>query len=84
MFPVKDIPPRMYTSEVLKLARLSRSQLTKRRKDGEFPAPIDTRCKEDVYDGYAVYRALGLLGQDTASNDPWMAALNGQGHGHAA
>lgn len=63
------IPERMYTSEVLKIARFSRSKLTAKQKAGEFPTPID-RGREAIYSGRAVFEALGLIESRQTSN-PW-------------
>jgi hypothetical protein len=71
------IPPRMFTSEVLKLARFGRASLNERRKQHTFPDPID-RGREDIYDGMAVYQALKLIPgpQQEGSGDRIMEALS--------
>ena len=75
-FQTFSIPPRMYTSEVLALARFSASKLNKLRKEGKFPDPI-CRGTEAIYSGKAVYRALGLIDEDQEyqTEDPIMKAL---------
>lgn len=79
-----DVPLRMFTSEVLELARWGQQKLIERRKEEKFPDPID-RGKEDIYDGYEVYRALGLIKNDPREEtDPWMDALNGNSNNRAA
>lgn len=72
-----DIPLRMYTSEVCKLARFSAAKLSKLRQEKRFPDPVD-RGREAIYDGKAVYRSLGLIPSDHETNDPWLNALNGK------
>ena len=72
-----EIPGRMYTSEVLELARWKcYSTLRKRQKEGLFPMPID-RGAEAIYSGKAVYKALGLIDEETEypAEDPIMKAL---------
>lgn len=65
-----QIPERMYTSEVLEVARYSRSTLNAKRKAGEFPDPID-RGRQDIYSGRAVYTALGIIESTAATTNPW-------------
>lgn len=75
-----NIPKRMFTSEVLEIARWGPSKLHEKRRAGEFPEPID-RGKELIYDGPSVYRALGLIDENPRSaRDPWLEALNGETH----
>lgn len=71
-----DIPHRMYTSEVLALARISRATLRDRQRRGAFPRHID-RGKEFIFSGPEVYRALGIIkdSQDAVSESPWGRAL---------
>lgn len=72
-----EIPFRMYTSEVLALARW-KSVATLRRKQvyNGFPRPVD-RGTENIFDGRAVYQALGIIPkQESAPDiDPIMNAL---------
>ena len=72
-----QIPARMYTSEVLRLAKWSSpSTLRKRQKEGRVPAPVD-RGREMIFNGMAVYQALGLIDSavNPAAEDPIMKAL---------
>jgi len=70
------IPARMYTSEVLALARFSRATMRERQRNGTFPAPID-RGAEHIYSGPDVYRALKLTdGPAPDSGDRIMRALD--------
>lgn len=70
-----QIPFRMYTSEVLALAKWqSVGTLLARRKQGKFPHPID-RGREQIYDGHAVYAALGKIADVAPKEDPILKAL---------
>ena len=71
-----DIPPRMFTSQVLELAKFGQGTLMKRRREHRFPEPID-RGREAIYSGPEVYRALGLVSGVTPTIDPILAALEG-------
>jgi hypothetical protein len=72
-----NIPARMYTSEVLALAKWKcTSTLRKRQKEGRFPAPVD-RGREMIFNGRDVYQALGLIDNaaPAVKEDPIMKAL---------
>lgn len=71
-----DLPPRLYTSDVLKLARFSYSELRKRQKQELFPSHID-RGKEYIYDRDEVLAALGLIEptKGIVHNDPFKKGL---------
>lgn len=56
-------PPRLLRSEVLALARYSKSKLRAEIKAKRMPGPID-RGTEDIFDRDAVLRALGLMQDD--------------------
>lgn len=64
-----EIPLRMYTSDVLKVSKLSYAALRAKQKRGEFPAHVD-RGREYIYDGRQVYQALGLIDGPLSAN-PW-------------
>lgn len=72
---IQALPPRIYTSEVVRLARYSVTTLWRKRRKGEMPAPIDYG-EEDIFDRDAVLKALGMI-QDAApsaaeaDDDPW-------------
>lgn len=72
-----NIPARMYTSEVLALAKWKTpATLRARQARGDFPKHVD-RSREFIYDGRQVYEALGLLPKDTApKRDSIMEALD--------
>lgn len=65
-----NIPARMFTSEVLRLAKWGRSKLNAMQKRGEFPKRVD-RGREDIYDGLQVYQALGLVNGAALTSNPW-------------
>lgn len=65
-----DIPPRMFTSEVLELARFGYGTLRQKQKRGEFPKHVD-RGREYIFDGRAVYKALGLVIDENHDVNPW-------------
>lgn len=65
-----EIPPRMYASDVLKLAKFGRATLAAKIKRGEFPKHVD-RGKEYIFDGRAVYQALGLIDNSAMKSNPW-------------
>ena len=73
-----EIPPRMYSSDVVKLAKVSMQTLKKRQREGLFPRPID-RGRQDIYLGHQVYEALGLVtpGSPKTDQQRWATALEG-------
>lgn len=76
MMELPEYPPRLYTSDVLKIARFSQSTLRYRQEKGEFPQPID-RGKQYIYDRNQVFEALGLIEGEggIAHNDPFKKGL---------
>ncbi|HEV7352543.1 MAG TPA: hypothetical protein VGN74_05380 [Brevundimonas sp.] len=55
-----DLPPRLLTSEVLQLARISARTFRRRKREGRWLVqPID-RGAEDIYDRDAVLAALNI------------------------
>lgn len=71
-----DLPARLYTSEVLKLARFGPVKLREKQARGEFPQPID-RGKQNIYARDQVLEALGLIDQPRRNpdNDPFRKGL---------
>ena len=72
---IQALPSRLYTSEVVRLARYSVTTLWRKRRRGEMPAPID-QGEEAIFDRDAVLKALGMI-HDAAppaadpDDDPW-------------
>jgi len=70
---IAALPPRLYTSEVCRLARYGVSTLWRERKAGRMPGPIG-HGRQDIFDRDAVFKALGMI-QDAAASpaddDPW-------------
>lgn len=73
---LNDLPPRLYTSDVLKIARFSYSELRKRQANKLFPRHID-RGKQYIYDKNEVLAALGLIDSEEGikHNDPFKQGL---------
>jgi hypothetical protein len=73
---LQDLPARLLTSEVLKLARFGTVKLRQKQIRGEFPQPID-RGKQNIYARDQVLEALGLIDQPqrNAENDPFRKGL---------
>jgi hypothetical protein len=70
---IAALPPRIYTSEVCRLARYGVKKLWKARKAGTMPAPVD-RGHEAIFDRDAVLKALGMVKDATPADtaaDPW-------------
>lgn len=71
-----EIPYRMYTADVVALAKISRSTLLRRVRAGQFPKPVD-RGKQFIFSGIAVYAALGIIQSEAAGGQsPWSKALD--------
>jgi len=54
-------PLRMTENEVLELAKWNKDRLRREKRYNGFPQRIDRCNREDIYDGYEVYRALGAM-----------------------
>lgn len=79
----QNLPARIMTSEVLKLARYGHTKLRKKLKSGEFPQPID-RGKQLIWNRDEVLIALGYIEpqQGIAHNDPFKKGLQELGPTH--
>ena len=74
--PAPDTEPRIGTSDICAVAKLSPITIQRRIKNGTFPKPID-RGKEQLFDRRAVYEALGIVQEDRnyvpqEAADPWL------------
>lgn len=58
--PIKP-PPRLFIREVMAYSGYSRGQISEMEKEGTFPKPIYRCGQGNVYNGLAVYKALGFV-----------------------
>lgn len=66
-------PPRLTEQEVLELSGLSKSTLSSWKSKKRFPKPLFyTRKYGNIYNGKAVYEALGFIDK---SDDPFYDAI---------
>jgi hypothetical protein len=68
-----ELPPRLYTSDVLKLCRFSHGTLRKKQVTEGFPQPVD-RGKQNIYKRDDILEALGLIEPQRGinHNDPFI------------
>lgn len=68
---IAQLPNRLYTSEVCRIARYSVATLWRERKAGRMPDPI-ARGRQHLFDRDAVFRALRSPQKETnPEQDPW-------------
>ena len=73
---MNDIPPALYTSEVLDIVKVGRNKWSKMRKEGIAPGPRYRGKGGDVYFGKDIAEFLGLTEVEEDRNyDPIMAGL---------
>jgi hypothetical protein len=73
---INALPPRLYTSDVLKLCRFSYATLRNKQAEEGFPEHID-RGKEYIWDRDSVLSFLGLIEnhKGIVHNDPFKKGL---------
>ena len=80
--------PRITTSEICSIARLSPQTIGRRVKDGKLPKAVD-RGEELLFDRLAVYQALGIpvegrkddARESHSEEDPWVKGAHALGDG---